>query len=523
MKKKILCLLFVLLLLMLTLFGCAKDTPGTSAPDTTQKTAPESTDTKKEESVALKPEEPMNLTIRMFYHGEIDQTMAKNGIDFNDNKIANFHREHSGVNVVFQPALADGEQERQKKAMILASSDTPDLMDMGRDDYFKYAMQGALTETEPYLKDMPDYVALAGQDVLDAVRYQGKMYCFPSVLEEQDLNRTHAGGILVRKDILDQLGITAPQTIEDYYSMWKAVKEKTDLIPLSTAGDNFSAIKAAFRVALNYKEVGDKLEYIWIQPEFKDYLTFMNRLYSEELLDQEYITATGVNLTEKFMGNQLFSTNTGWWYPCVSIRDIGTKIEGAEMAFLPQPSGSDGSKALLFNGWPVQRIWVVPVAAKNKEAAAKFMNYMSTKESKMVQDYGIEGEDYTLGADGKPQYTQEQQMNITWRICYEIMATPDSFKARLVGKGYDWAYNQALDAQKGADFTTNILSMLPPNDDFQKLQQKLALDTFVEEETTKFIMGDRPISEFDKFVEELKAKGLDEQTEALNKWYAENK
>jgi hypothetical protein len=45
-------------------------------------------------------------------------------------------------------------------------------------------------------------------------------------------------------------------------------QDRTD--PLTSAGDGFSAIKAAYRVALNYKEVGDKLEYIWIQPEFKD-------------------------------------------------------------------------------------------------------------------------------------------------------------------------------------------------------------------------------------------------------------
>lgn len=509
MKRKVFCLSLAILLLLPMLFACT--------PNGSEITTPENTDASNNPDA-----EPLKLTIRMFYHGEIDQTMATNGIDFNDNKIANFHRENSGVNVTFEAALADGTQESQKKAMILASNDTPDLMDMNREDYFKYAMQGALSETEPYLQDMPDYITLAGQDVLDAVRFKGKMYAFPSILEEQDLNRTHGGGILVRKDIMDELGIATPKTIEDYYSMWKTVKEETEYIPFSSAGDNFSAIKAAFHVALDYKMNADKLEYIWIQPEYKDYLTFMNRLYSEELLDREYITSTGTNLTEKLMGDQAFSTNQGWAYACVNVREIGQKITGAEMAFLPQASGPDGSKALLNNGWPVQRLWVIPTSAKNKEAAAKFMNYMATPESKMVQDYGIEGENYTLDG-GKPVFTAEQQAEVTWRICYEIMATPDSFKVRLVNKGYDWAYNQALDAQKDADITTNILNILPPDDEYQKLEQKLALKSFVAEETTKFIMGDRPISEFDDFISELTNKGLNEQTEALNKWYLENK
>jgi putative aldouronate transport system substrate-binding protein len=524
MKRKLFCLFLSIVVLLSVFAGCTQKQPATSDPDSsTPKPTEQAKTSEPKETTA--DEEPMELTIRMHYHGDIDTTLAKQGIDYNDNKIANFHREHSGVNVTFEPALADGTQEQQKKAMILASNDTPDIMLVGRDDYFKYAMQGALTETEPYLEKMPDYLALVQQyeGVLDAVRYKGKLYCFPSILEAQDMNATHGGGIIARKDVMEDLGISTPKTIEDYYDMWKTVQEKTDYIPLSTAGGNFSAIRAAFRVALQYKEVGDKLEYIWVQPEYKEYLAFMNRLYSEGLLDKEYITTTGVNLTEKFMGDQLFSSNQGWAYGCVNVRDIGEKIEGAEMVYLPQPSGPDGSKALLFFGWPVQKIWVVPKAAKNKDAAAKFMNYMATAEAKMTQDYGIENEDFTIGADGKPVYTQEQQMNITWRIVYEIMDTPESFKIRLYGKGYDWAYNQALDGQKDADFTTNLFSIMPPNDDFQKLQQRLSLDTFVDEETAKFIMGDRPISEFDQFVQELKNKGLDEQTEGLNKWYDEYK
>ncbi len=99
------------------------------------------------------------------------------------------------------------------------------------------------------------------------------------------------------------------------------------------------------------------------------------------------------------------------------------------------------------------------------------------------------------------------------------MATPDSFKVRLVNKGYDWAYNQSLAAQKDAEITNNLLGIMPTDQDFLKLKTQLALDTFISEQVTKFITGARPISEFDKFVSELKTKGLDQQTEALNKWY----
>lgn len=523
MKRiKLISLLLCCMFIVSVFVGCGtKDEKGkdSSATDKVDKEKEPAKGSEKDKEKAQ--EEPLELKIRMHYHSEIDNYMAKNQIKYDDNKIANFHRENSGVNVTFEPALADGQQESQKKAMILASNDTPDLMEMNRNDYFKYAMQGVLTETEPYLEMMPDYVKLIGENIRDAIRYKGKMYSFPSELEEIDLHRD-TGAIMVRKDVLDDLNIDKLETIEDFYQMWKTVKEQTDYIPLTSTG--FAPIQAAFRVALDYKEVGDdELEYIWVQPEYKEYLSFMNRLYTEGLLDKEYITLDTTRLVEKFMGDQAFSTCTGWSFPVTRLRELGEKIDGAEVSFLPQPAGVDDTKGLLYFSWPAQRLWVVPAAAKNKEAAAKFINYMATEEAKMVQDYGIEGEDYTMGADGQPEYTTEQQMAATWRICYEMMNTADSFKIRLVAKDYDWAYDQLLEGQKNADITDNILGILPPDDEFLKLQQKLALDTIVDEETTNFITGDRPISDFDKFVEELKAAGLDEQTEALNKWYKENK
>ena len=142
-KKRTLVILSLFLVMVLALAGCQGGTTTTKGGSTTTSG------------------EPLKMTVRMFYHGEIDKTMAQGGIDFNDNKIANFHRDTSGIDVTCDTALADGASEQQKKAMILASNDTPDLMDMNRTEYYKYAAQGVLTDVEPYFESMPDYVALA--------------------------------------------------------------------------------------------------------------------------------------------------------------------------------------------------------------------------------------------------------------------------------------------------------------------------------------------------------------------------
>ena len=200
-KKRTLIIVSIVLALVVALAGCQGSTSTTKGSGSTTSSG-----------------EPLKMLVRMFYHGEIDKTMAQGGIDFNDNKFANFHRENSGVDVTFEPALADGASEAQKKAMILASNDTPDLMDMNRTEYYKYASQGVLADVESYLAQMPDYSTLVnsyGDNLIENVRINGKVYAFPSVLEESDLHRTPHGGIGVRKDVMADLGIAVPKTISD--------------------------------------------------------------------------------------------------------------------------------------------------------------------------------------------------------------------------------------------------------------------------------------------------------------------
>jgi putative aldouronate transport system substrate-binding protein len=49
------------------------------------------------------------------------------------------------------------------------------------------------------------------------------------------------------------------------------------------------------------------------------------------------------------------------------------------------------------------------------------------------------------------------------------------------------------------------------------------LKDYTDQNTLKFIMGDRDLKEFDKFVEELKGQGLDQYLEIANKTYKEYK
>jgi len=59
---------------------------------------------------------------------------------------------------------------------------------------------------------------------------------------------------------------------------------------------------------------------------------------------------------------------------------------------------------------------------------------------------------------------------------------------------------------------------LPANEEYIELTQQLGLSAYVSEQTDKFIMGERSLDEFDAFQQELKDRGIERYTKALNDW-----
>jgi putative aldouronate transport system substrate-binding protein len=51
--------------------------------------------------------------------------------------------------------------------------------------------------------------------------------------------------------------------------------------------------------------------------------------------------------------------------------------------------------------------WAIPSTTANPEEVVKFADFLASKEGKLLWKYGLEGRDYTLGADGFPIVKQE--------------------------------------------------------------------------------------------------------------------
>ena len=459
------------------------------------------------------------IEIRFIYHSLID-TMESKGEDYQHNRITDAHRQNSGIDFVITPALVSGEEETARRAMILASGDVPDIMVLSVEEYMQFATQGLLTEVSGYLDSMPNYMALVPEEARDALRIDGELFAIPGSHEEVEMKG--GNGILVRYDLYKELGLEKePQTADEYYEMWKLVKEKyPDMYPF--ADNNFDAFKAAFGVLSNtaFDEEG-KLVFTWATEDFREYLTYMHKLYAEGLMDPEYLNYNTATMQERWVSGAAFSGCRGWADPCVTINGVFDSVPGSELKYLPQLTKDAETPAELTEIFPTQRILAIPVGAENIDLAIEFIDYMATPEAKMIQDYGIEGIDYTLNEDGTVNQTLDEQNEVGWKIAYEFIPTPESFQIRLFLKGFDWAFYGLLDAREASNTTVVVdyTTFLPAYDEYLELSQTLGLKAYADEMADKFIIGERSLDEFDDYIAELEQRGLAELTDVLNEWY----
>ncbi|WP_409344407.1 extracellular solute-binding protein [Paenibacillus sp. MBLB4367] len=499
MKKKATVLTAGTLTLALALTGCSTgSSPKTAATGSEKPAATSSAAPVKKEIKYIAPYNPATDTF-------------KDGLNINNNPIIKYHREKSGIDV--QIEVLPRENPSQKISLILASGDVPDWIPFGsKEDYFKLAKQGAFLQLDELIKKAPNYQKLVTPEQLDAARVDGKLYAFV-----YPQTATVARGVLIRSDLLQELNLKQPNTLDEYVQVFKTIKEKKGITPLTAAssGEDFdsslSAFAGAFGVGTTTVVKNGKLEFSYVQPEYKEYLTFLKMLFDEGLLDKEFPVLKTNNLTEKMIAGKAAAAVISWWDAKTITDTLATKIPNAKVDYQNLPVGPKGLSGMI-QEVPIARYSVIPKGAKNAEAMVEYLNYISSPDALKVQDFGFEGTNYKM-ENGKPVQTIAQSNEIGWRIMYQLMDTKENFSNRLVSKGFTPYYNSLVDDKQVKEETF----FAPPIDGYDKKLSELR--TFKNENVVKFIVGNRDLKEFDKFVEEFNARGGKTAIDAMNNEY----
>lgn len=436
--------------------------------------------------------------------------------------------EETGVNVEFTHPTSGNAAEQFN--LLLTSEKKPDIIIYdwysvagGPQKYIDEKVIWGLNDIiDKYSPNLKNYLS-EHPDVDRAVKTDdGEYYVYPFIRGDERL--TVSSGPILRKSILDELGMDVPETIDEWYTLLKGAKEKGVSAPLSYSLLNFEAngvFSGAYGVPKAFfLDENGKVQYGPAQPQVKDYLTEMNKWFNEGLLDQNISNVEQKVIDANILNNTTVAT-VGY-----AGSTIGTYLASdVDMIAAPNPvlnKGDISDFGQKDTSYVSTNCAAITTTCKNVELAARFLDYAYSEQGSLLMNFGVYGESYTL-QDGEPVYTDtiihnDEGLSVSQALSLYMMmgSGPYVQDVRYIDQFYQY------DVQKEAIDTwgnTNAAAHKLPKVTFtSKESRKVArltneVNTYVEEMWLKFIMGVVPIDSFDNYLEELDNLGLQDLIE----------
>ena len=445
-------------------------------------------------------------------------------------------------------------------AVMLTSNQLPDLfmqLDMDKTEINKNGEDGYLLNMMDYIDLMPNLKAFMDEHP-DFANYtktaDGKIYSFNRCRDT--LSSRAMTWIYAANADLDKYGIdmSKVKTVDDFYEALKKVKAADpDRIPFSLTFEKESGqrtdwlIKAAFGVnTVNFTggtgvDKDGKVFLYDLTDNWRAYLSYMNKLYTEKLLDNEAFTQT----TDSFESNVRSGKSVFWGnWGSLSCLKSADKCVGRNYYFLAGLT-SDLVTTPTYLYYPEftssARVWVSK-DTKYPEAICRLIDYPWSDEGKTFFDYGVEGEDFEYKTDpfGNKVPTSENLWDSSkyknegeWRtltvvIVNGLQMRVGSLANELLDKATDADLQKMIDDPEG-NYTTGALQEQAIRRDTKEKVVSMPFLAYTAEESTQraailttmknelnlahseFIRGDRDINsdaDWEKFKKTIEGLGL---------------
>lgn len=303
----------------------------------------------------------------------------------------------------------------------------PDIINASDFGVMDLADDGAVIPLDDYLDLMPNIVSAVGQDRMSYWRQtDGHIYTIPSIINVQG-----AQTMMVRQDWLDRLGLSEPQTWDEWVSLWRAIRDNDlngngdpgDEIPFAsqygTDGERcFIPLLNAFGIKTSGDTQFCRLEdgtytMVYEHPKYPEFLKAMQELYAEGLIFIDFDAMYAAEMDAAMDENRL-GTVFNWAERCrtstQALREAG--VEDALWAAAAPVTGPDGDQ-MTPERIMVMPMWCISSAAQkrgNVEDIIRFFNWYYSEEGSWLYSYGLPGISYEV-KDGTPVMVSEMTTN----------------------------------------------------------------------------------------------------------------
>jgi putative aldouronate transport system substrate-binding protein len=454
------------------------------------------------------------------------------------------------TNVTLKPTVVPLSDYENKRSVIIGAGDAPFLIPKtypGQETPF--VSSGAILAVSDYVDLLPNYKQKIARwnlqgDVDTVLQDDGKYYVLPGLHQDVWIDYSFA----VRTDVLDALGLQIPKTLDDLHSVLRAMKAAhPDTYPmtdrwsqptpggamLQTFGQAFGAGYGGGWGYANatYDAATDAFVLTGAMDQYKAMIEYVHTLVAEKLLDPESFTQTDDQANAKFTSGKSFVISTNAQELVNTYRPgLAKSVPDAKIVKIPVPVGPAGEVKV---GLRLENGLMISSKARDSQDFVAMMQFVDwlfySDEGQIFAKWGVEGVTYTRDASGGFHLTKD--------VDY-VGLNPTAKKKLNVDFGFsngNFAYGgstQLLESTFSAEekefqkvMTARRTLPVPPPHPLNADEQEqfslweAPLKDYVQQQTLKFILGERPLSQWDAFKSELKGKNGDQYLTLVNGAY----
>lgn len=299
---------------------------------------------------------------------------------------------------------ANDSQYDTNVSMAISMGSLPDIMVVSSQDEVEQLVGAGLIEdlTESYNNCISDRIRKMyesyGDSLKDMVTYDGKIMALP------ETNITDGPNLVwLRKDWMDKLGLSEPHTIDDVVNIVKHfisedpgnngedASGKPNTVGLAVDTDvtgecGYSSeflldiIFACFGAYPKQWIMNDDGEIVYgsVTDEAKEALSYINSLYNQGVIDNDFLLRTSTNICELIENGLCGSFFGPWWAPNNPLANAVSRNPDADWQPYLIATDSDGTTSYHSQN-PCYKYVVVRKGYEHPEIAAKMISVMFDK------------------------------------------------------------------------------------------------------------------------------------------------
>ena len=369
--------------------------------------------------------------------------------------------------------------------------------------------------------------------------------CLPSAAIIYKERGSENGGLIVRGDWLEEMGLELPDTYDAFHDYVQATMREYGAHGISMGGPMSSNrgddVLFSYGYDFNaggYNVIDGKVVYSYLNENYYDYLRMLADWYADGTIYSDFFNAS-MGMPDRWYASGECGANSA------TAANIATIAAYADPSYpydiTPVGALKKNPDDQLHFSWTdthsqikQQDTWAISTACEDPEGIMMMVNYLFSEAGELMFNFGDEGHTFAYDENGQPQYTDlvKDNPDLSYKdACFILVSAAAS--GHMPGildlrPGYyyfgekEWA---VFDSFKtcDADGTYNLPNGVALNEEENEEYARISSDvtTYASSELMKFLMGQSELNEdtFAAFRDTLLSMGADRMEELYQQAY----